>query len=142
PLCMGILLCLGLAACTTTPHRSASQTDANAQQQSRQPDVRRVSDQTLRDAAGQSQPTRHVVTPGDTLWDIADYFMLKPWYWPEIRHANPRIANPHKIYPGDVLVLTDVNGRPAIKLKPRVREQPARLAIGTLPAEAINALLD
>src|SRR5699024_4903948 len=78
PLCMGILLCLGLAACTTTPHRSASQTDANAQQQSRQPDVRRVSDQTLRDAAGQSQPLRYVVKPGDTLWDIADYFMLKP----------------------------------------------------------------
>ena len=68
--------------------------------------------------------------PGDTLWDISAKFLTDPWYWPEIWHVNPQVANPHLIYPGDELALTWVDGRPRVsvasggptRLSPRVRE--------------------
>ena len=63
-----------------------------------------------------SAPDRYVVQPGDTLWDISAKFLTDPWYWPEIWHINPQVANPHLIYPGDELALTWVNGRPQVTL--------------------------
>ena len=60
-------------------------------------------------------PTRYVVRRGDTLWDISKRFLRDPFYWPEIWNINRQIENPHLIYPGDVLLLEWVNGKPRIR---------------------------
>lgn len=95
-------------------------------------------------------PEQYTVVEGDTLWDIAGVFLRDPWYWPEIWQVNPQIQNPHLIYPGDLLVLSyDGAGRPqirvergsAVRLSPRVREEPLEQAIPTIPYEKIAAFL-
>jgi hypothetical protein len=64
-------------------------------------------------------PTRYVVKKGDTLWDIASRFLQSPWNWPKIWVINQQIANPHLIYPGDVLVLRFVEGKPQVTVEER-----------------------
>ncbi|MDR0577380.1 MAG: LysM peptidoglycan-binding domain-containing protein [Candidatus Accumulibacter sp.] len=70
-------------------------------------------------------PNQHVVVPGDTLWDISAKFLREPWRWPEIWRANQdRIKNPHRIYPGDVIVLDrDAQGNPYLRLDPKARSR-------------------
>lgn len=94
-------------------------------------------------------PDRYVVKRGDTLWDISSMFLKDPWYWPEIWYANPQVANPHLIYPGDVLALVYRDGRPqivlergsALRMEPRVRANPLDDAIPTIPYDRIAAFL-
>ena len=93
-------------------------------------------------------PDRYTVVRGDTLWDIAGRFLRSPWRWPEIWHVNPQIANPHLIYPGDVLELVYIDGRPqlrlrrgTVKLSPSVRSTPWDGAIPTIPVDAIGPFL-
>ncbi|WP_213878104.1 LysM peptidoglycan-binding domain-containing protein [Pseudomonas sp. dw_358] len=100
-----------------------------------------------------SSPQRYTVVQGDTLWEIAGKFLDQPWEWPHIWHANPQVANPDLIYPGDTLVLgygtdgqpqiTLVRGasRGTIKLSPRVRSTPVADAIPSIPLESINSFL-
>ncbi len=45
----------------------------------------------------------YTVKPGDTLWDLSGRFLNNPWYWPKVWSYNPEIANPHFIYPGNVV---------------------------------------
>jgi len=62
-----------------------------------------------------SYPDRYTVVDGDTLWDISGKFLRDPWRWPEVWQGNPQVENPDLIFPGDVLVLTFVDGRPVLK---------------------------
>jgi len=68
-------------------------------------------------------PKRYVVKKGDTLWGISNMFLNNPGYWPEIWDENQKLANPHRIYPGDVLSIYE-GGRRKIRLEDgRVEER-------------------
>lgn len=94
-------------------------------------------------------PQTHLVKKGDTLWDISQMFLNDPWLWPEIWHVNPQVDNPHLIYPGDVLNLVYIDGRPKlvvkrgkdVKLTPQVRISDLDLAIPAIPLDAIAPFL-
>ena len=87
----------------------------------------------------QDHPSTYVVRKGDTLWDISAKFLQKPWLWPEIWQANPQVKNPHRIYPGDVLSLVYIGGRPSLSSSgPQVKTGEA---IGAIPLSDIEPFL-
>ncbi|WP_280190062.1 LysM peptidoglycan-binding domain-containing protein [Delftia sp. PS-11] len=56
-------------------------------------------------------PDSYTVRRGDTLWGIAGMYLRRPWRWPQLWGMNlPSIANPHLIYPGQVLYLDKRDG--------------------------------
>ena len=86
----------------------------------------------------ENHPTKYVVQKGDTLWDISGKFLKKPWYWPKIWNVNPQIDDPHWIYPGDVLTLVWIDGKPYIKREATTQKGNP---IPTINAEAIKTFL-
>ncbi|WP_157953645.1 LysM peptidoglycan-binding domain-containing protein [Zobellella maritima] len=94
-------------------------------------------------------PGSYRVKKGDTLWDISAHFLRSPWLWPRLWQANPQVANPHLIYPGDILTLIWVDGQPrlvreqeavnTVRLSPRVRVEPA---IPTISFASIASFTD
>lgn len=94
-------------------------------------------------------PDKYTVKKGDTLWDISELYLRDPWLWPEIWYVNPQIRNPHLIYPGDIISLVYIDGRPRlmlergrdVKLSPGVKVLPHAEAIPALPLDIINNFL-
>lgn len=154
---------LVLAACVSTPAPTVTSTaaaPAPAQQQADAapifvpaatpiPGVVNTPPPVIREAA----PLIYTVQAGDTLWGIANRFLLDPWQWPEVWYVNDQIGNPHRIYPGDVLRLMVVNGRPQViredrysaadtdRGSPQVRETPLADAVPMIPLDAIRDFL-
>lgn len=108
-------------------------------------------------------PDSYSVKRGDTLWAIAGMFLKTPWRWPELWGMNlEQVRNPHRIYPGQQLVLERSGGLarlrfgsgaaagpaeadgpvPTVRVSPRVRITPlANEAIPTLPSHLIEPFL-
>ncbi|MBB4845549.1 hypothetical protein HNP55_004101 [Paucibacter oligotrophus] len=109
-------------------------------------------------------PETYAVKTGDTLWDISQLFLKSPWRWPELWGMNrEQIANPHLIYPGQILMLVKQDGMArlqlaqefgqagagsggtgaAAKLSPRIRASDNLLAaIAAIPLNLIEPFLN
>jgi len=96
----------------------------------------------------ESAPQQHIVVPGDTLWGISAQFLKEPWRWPEIWRMNrEQIKNPHRIYPGDVIILDhDANGNPLLrkqntKLRPQIYSEQTDQSIPPIPPNVIEPFI-
>jgi hypothetical protein len=69
----------------------------------------------------------HVVRRGDTLWGICDQYFQNPYLWPRMWSYNPQLQNPHWIYPGDQIRLTQE--RSSVPAPARL---PTQLGAGSL----------
>lgn len=105
-------------------------------------------------------PQRYVVKAGDTLWAISTLYLTSPWRWPELWGFNrDQIENPHLIYPGQILLMVQRDGRamlqlageagsvadaaPGGRLSPRVRSSSlAENAVAAIPQHLIEPFLN
>jgi LysM repeat protein len=148
---MHLLLCAGLI-CGIASTPAISQTSA----QKAPPAAPAAASPAAPLQLAENAPTRYEVKKGDTLWAIAGRFLKSPWRWNEIWRMNKdQVKNPHRIYPGDVLVLqTGADGRPqlsvagpaearpTVKLSPSIRETPIdTAAIPSIPPAIIDPFL-
>lgn len=93
-------------------------------------------------------PDRHVVVRGDTLWGISGKFLKEPWRWPEIWRLNrEQIRNPHRIYPGQIVILDRSGATPRlrigqpVKLDPKIYSAPSVEPIPSIPQQTIGPFL-
>lgn len=95
-------------------------------------------------------PQKYVVQEGDTIYDIAEKYLNKPWEWKKIWRDNKHVKNPKRLYPGTVLTLQYDEGKPYLrvlrygtyKLSPQARPRPAQKAIPPIPLSDIKPFLN
>jgi hypothetical protein len=74
----------------------------------------------------------HRVVKGDTLWWITHHYLGTSWVWPSIWKENEEIRNPHLIYPGDLVWITENGMR---KVSP---EEAEALLTGSTPGSPLK----
>ncbi len=162
------ILAAFVVACTTTPESNSSDVDTDIEVGEPAVEIETSESQAL-PASGEpkledlpvspeqhnvefkaSAPEQYTVVPGDTLWDLSNRFLVQPWYWPEIWYLNPQINNPHLIYPGDVISIFYVGGKPYLtvgdgprvtKLSPKVRGEDIDAQVYGIAIPAIQQFI-
>ncbi len=89
-------------------------------------------------------PDRYTVKGGDTLWGISSLFLKSPWRWPELWGMNlEQIKNPHRIYPGQILVLERINGVATLRVAGSAAGEPSvSETVRVSPKTRIESLAD
>lgn len=155
-------LVASLATLAVIAAAGGSGTTASAQNYPITPQQRATAQQTAQAGVPLSElapnaPDEYTVKPGDTLWAISRLYLLRPWRWPELWGMNiNEIANPHRIYPGQVLYLDKTGGRArlttrrggssgeggTVKVTPRTRfDSLSGMALPTLNPNVIEPFL-
>jgi hypothetical protein len=89
-----------------------------------------------------NSPEEYTVKRGDTLWAISGLFLSRPWRWPELWGMNiEQVRNPHRIYPGQHLVLEKLDGRALLRLRPSPGGPPSEITVLS-PRTRIEPLAD
>jgi hypothetical protein len=152
----------GLAVCSALAAFVASPQQATAQNYPVTPVQRATAQQTAQagipiDELAPGAPDEYTVKSGDTLWAISRLYLRSPWRWPALWGMNLEdIANPHRIFPGQVLFLEKSGGRArlgmrrggmggdvaTVKVTPRTRvEALSDMALPTLNPSLIEPFL-
>lgn len=101
-------------------------------------------------ALADDAPDTYTVVRGDTLWHIAGRFLREPWRWPEVWRLNQQqIRDPHRIYPGQVIMLDRSGPYLSIarrvggdqRLSPQVYHEALSAAISSIPVRDIEPFI-
>ena len=89
-------------------------------------------------------PDSYTVRSGDTLWAISGLFLKTPWRWPELWGMNLQdVKNPHRIYPGQQLVLDKTNGRATLRTRQAsLSDGPPTDSVRVSPRTRFQSLTD
>ena len=88
-------------------------------------------------------PDEYTVKRGDTLWAISGLFLTSAWRWPELWGMNlEEVRNPHRIYPGQQLVLEKSDGRARLRLRGSARTEGDLETVRLSPRTRIEPLAD
>jgi hypothetical protein len=93
-------------------------------------------------------PDRHIVVQGDTLWGISKKFLQDAWRWPEVWRLNKEeIKNPHRIYPGDIVLLDRSGKEPRLtiaqplRVEPKVHSTLLKQSLSSIPPNVIEPFI-
>ncbi len=94
------------------------------------------------DELAPNAPDSYTVKRGDTLWGISGIFLKQPFRWPELWGMNlEEIRNPHRIYPGQVLVLDKSSGRAVLSVRGGGDSQTVRVSPRTRYSSLADAAI-
>jgi LysM repeat protein len=79
----------------------------------------------------------YTIQKGDTLWTISSGKLKDPFLWPKLWEANPKVHNPHLIFPDQVILIPgellkdslrgEMESTPGVRLNTKKRLVPSKI---------------